>query len=126
LTTHVERRIEKLTEDELPPLPPSVSVGHPYRAALHRTAIILASPVSGRWTATLLIACMSVVAIALPGLLRLPRWIEAELVLASWWAGWAAVLTTPLYRAFGSPMITCSPVRVSPGRVGESRQRTLH
>ena len=34
------------------------------------------------------------------GALHLPHWVEAELVLSLWWAGWAAVLTTLLYRGF--------------------------
>jgi hypothetical protein len=93
-------QIERRTADELPALSASVSVGHPYRAALRRTATILASPVSGRWTAALLVLCMSLVAVTLPGLSGLPHWIEAELVLCIWSAGWAALLTTLLYRGF--------------------------
>jgi len=38
----------------------------------------------------------ALIAIAVPRLSQLPRWIEAELVLGAWWVGWATLLTTLL------------------------------
>ncbi len=93
-------KIEPRPFDAVPSIGPDARPGHPYRAALHRTARMVASPVSGRWTATLLLGCMVIVATGLSGALRLPHWIEAELVLAGWWAIWVVALTTLLYRGW--------------------------
>jgi hypothetical protein len=73
---------------------------HPYRSRLRAASRLVASPVSGLWTASLLLACMTVVAVALPGLLNLPRWLETEAVVATWRTIWSAVLTTLLYRGW--------------------------
>jgi hypothetical protein len=83
------------------PTPPSTAkVGHRYRAAFRNASRIVASPLSGVWTATLLLACMVVVSVAVPGLLHRPRWIEAELVIAAWWAIWTVTLSVLLYRGW--------------------------
>ena len=94
-----EMRIEA-RPNETPTVQPSAKVGRPYRAAFRNASRIVASPVSGVWTATLLLACMFVAAITLPGLLHLPRWIEAEVVIVVWWAVWTTTLGVLLYRGF--------------------------
>jgi hypothetical protein len=67
---------------------------------------------------------MIVVAIALPGLLSLPRWLETEAVVAAWWTSWTAVLTTLLYRGWRlSDDHVLAPAR-APWRRSEKNQRT--
>ena len=70
------------------------------RTTVTHSLALVASPLSGLWTSTLLVACMTVVALAVPRLLQLPRWIEAEWVVLTWWAIWAALLTLLLYRGW--------------------------
>jgi hypothetical protein len=72
----------------------------PLRTTLARSLALVASPLSGLWTSTLLIACMIIEALAVPRLLQLPRWIEAEWVVLTWWAIWATLLTLLLYRGW--------------------------
>jgi hypothetical protein len=79
---------------------PADTRGRPFRSRLRAASRLVASPVSGLWTASLLLACMIVVAVALPGLLSLPRWLETEAVVVAWWAIWTAVLSTLLYRGW--------------------------
>jgi hypothetical protein len=79
---------------------PTARVGHPYRTAFRNASRIVASPVSGVWTATLLLFCMVVVSIVVPGLLHRPRWIEAEMVIAAWWTIWTVTLSVLLYRGW--------------------------
>jgi hypothetical protein len=67
---------------------------------LTRAPLLMASPVSGVWTSGILIACMIVVGVALPGILHLPRWVEVEIVLGAWWLLWAMCLTVLLYRGW--------------------------
>jgi hypothetical protein len=45
-----------------------------------------------------LVICLLLTAILIPMALRLPRWIEFEIVLLVWWVIWFAVLTGFLYR----------------------------
>lgn len=52
---------------------------------------------SGKTSAAWLVVCFGLTAILIPMALRLPRWIEFEIVLAIWWAIWLAVLTRLLY-----------------------------
>jgi hypothetical protein len=92
-------RVEVRPKD-FPAISPTAKVGHPYRSAFRNASRIVASPVSGVWTATLLLACMVVVSIAVPGLLHRPRWIEAEIVIATWWTIWTVTLTVLLYRGW--------------------------
>lgn len=92
-------RVEVRPKD-YPAPSPTAKVGHPYRSALRNASRFVASPVSGVWTATLLLGCMVVVSITVPGLLHRPRWIEAELVVAAWWAIWAVTLSVLLYRGW--------------------------
>jgi hypothetical protein len=46
------------------------------------------------------VLCFAASAVLLPATLRLPRWLEAELVLGLWWLIVMAVTTTLLYRGF--------------------------
>jgi hypothetical protein len=49
--------------------------------------------VSGTFTALWLVACLVLTAVLIPAVLRLPRWVEFEIVLGVWWLVWFAVLT---------------------------------
>lgn len=55
-------------------------------------------PLSGRSTALVMAAAFAASAVALPLGLGLPRWVEIELVLASWWLGVVVLTTFLLYR----------------------------
>ena len=57
---------------------------------------------STRATVGLVLGCLAFTATALPFAFHLPRWVEAELVLAAWWVTWAIVLTVLAYR--GRPL----------------------
>lgn len=72
----------------------------PLHTNLARSLTLVASPLSGLWTSTLLIACMIAVALTVPHLLHLPRWIAAEWVVLAWWSIWATLLTLLLYRGW--------------------------
>jgi hypothetical protein len=52
---------------------------------------------SGKASAAWLLFCFLLTALLIPALLRLPRWIDYEIVLAAWWAVWLAVLSRLLY-----------------------------
>lgn len=95
-----ELAIERRAQAEPPAVPPGARVGRPYRAALRRASRLVASPVSGLWTSVLLLACMGAAALTVPWLLHLPRWIEAEAVIAIWWSIWCIILTLLLYRGW--------------------------
>jgi hypothetical protein len=69
----------------------------PYRTRIARV-VARAAPLSGRTTALVLVAAFAVTAVALPLGLRLPRWVELELVLACWWLTVATLLVTLLYK----------------------------
>jgi len=72
----------------------------PYRAHARR-ALLAASPrLSGSATALVVVASLAASAVLLPASLKLPRWVEAELVLALWWVIVAATLAVLLYRGF--------------------------
>lgn len=73
---------------------------HPYRARLKRIAKQIAPPLSGRGTTAVLLACMLLCAVALPVMLGLPRLLEAELVVLTWWLLWATTLSVLLHRGF--------------------------
>jgi len=48
-----------------------------------------------------LVGCLVLSAVLFPTLLRLPRWIEFELVVAAWWVVWVVALTYLLYTGRG-------------------------
>jgi hypothetical protein len=52
---------------------------------------------SGKASAAWLAVCFALTAVLIPMALRLPRWVEFEIVLALWWVIWLAVLTRLLY-----------------------------
>lgn len=70
------------------------------RSSVKASINLVASPLSGLWTSTLLTACMITVAFVVPRLLYLPRWVEAEWVVLVWWLLWVTLLTVLLYRGW--------------------------
>jgi hypothetical protein len=52
---------------------------------------------SGKASAAWLVVCFGLTAILIPAVLRLPRWVDFEIVLAVWWAVWLALLVHLLY-----------------------------
>ncbi len=52
---------------------------------------------SGKWAAFGLVMAFLGTAILIPAVLKLPSWIDYEIVLLAWWGIWLAVLTTLLY-----------------------------
>lgn len=64
-----------------------------------RLARRLALPaVSGKASVAVLVVCFALTAVLIPTALKLPRWVEFELVLAAWWLVWAGSLSLLLYR----------------------------
>lgn len=53
--------------------------------------------ISGKWTVFWMFCCLGLTALLIPALLRLPRWIEFEIVLAVWWMIWTFALSRLLY-----------------------------
>lgn len=94
------RTIAARLPDDEPAFDADARVGHPYRRRLVRAAKLLAPPVSGRSTTLIVALCLALPALALPAALGLPRWLEAEIVLASWWLVWASALSLLLFRGF--------------------------
>lgn len=87
-------------DHDLPSVQPTAKVGHPYRSTIGCTMALAASPLSGIWTSAILLACMIGIALAVPGLLHLQRWVEAEWVVVVWWLLWSTLLTCLLYRGW--------------------------
>ena len=56
--------------------------------------------VSGAQSFLTLLLCMGITALMVPMALRLPVWIEAEIVVAIWWAIWCGALTLFLYNGW--------------------------
>lgn len=79
----------------------SVGPANPYRARLRRVARAAVPPLSGRSTVLAVAASMALAAVLLPVGLKLPHWLESELVLAVWWAVLAATLALLFYRGSG-------------------------
>jgi hypothetical protein len=71
---------------------------HPVRARLARIAFVPDQAISARTTAVIVGFCLLVSGVLLPVALRLPRWIEFEIVLAVWWALLAGLLAVLLLR----------------------------
>lgn len=74
--------------------------GSPFRAQARRVLLAAAPRVSGQATALVVGASLVASAVLLPASLKLPRWLEAELVLALWWVILLGVLSVLLYRGF--------------------------
>lgn len=73
---------------------------HPYRARARALALGVTPRVSARWTILLLVGCFAVTTALVPALLHLPRWVESEVVLVTWWLAFAALLSALLYRGY--------------------------
>jgi hypothetical protein len=52
---------------------------------------------SGKASAAVLIACFLLTALLIPLVLRKNLWIDAEIIVASWWLIWVVALTAILY-----------------------------
>lgn len=74
--------------------------GGVFRARARRVLMAASPRVSASATALVLFASLAATAVALPAALRLPRWVEAELVLGMWWSLVAVTLAVLLYRGF--------------------------
>lgn len=74
--------------------------GGPYRAYARRALLAVSPRLSGKVTALAVVASLAATAVLLPLSLKLPPWIEAEIVLAAWWLIVAATLVVLLYRGF--------------------------
>jgi hypothetical protein len=72
----------------------------PYRAGVRRVLLAVSPRVSGKATALVVVASFAAAAALVPASVRLPRWIEAEMVLALWWLALAVTLFVLLYRGF--------------------------
>jgi hypothetical protein len=53
--------------------------------------------VSGWRSVAGIVLCLALTAVFIPAALHLPRWIKFEVVFASWWLVWAAILSFLLY-----------------------------
>lgn len=54
--------------------------------------------VSGKWTVIWLLVCFILTGILIPVVLKLPHWIEYEIVVGVWWIVWTMILTKLLYK----------------------------
>jgi hypothetical protein len=75
---------------------PHVGVTSPVRRASLAQRVRLPR-LSGKASAVWLVVCFVLTAALIPMALRLPHWVEFEIVLAVWWAIWLAVLSRFLY-----------------------------
>jgi hypothetical protein len=57
--------------------------------------------VSGKGSVGVLVGCFALTALLIPVALRLPAWIEAQLVLVAWWLTWTGALTLLLVTGRG-------------------------
>jgi len=116
---------------------PSATVGTAYRGvtvARERIAVSakrVLSPISATWTVVAILACSVLTATALPLLFAMPRWIEIEIVLGTWWLVWAVVLGVLAHRgqpldrdfALGSEPKPANPARVAAPAVEPKKSR---
>ncbi len=54
--------------------------------------------VSGKWTVVWLLCCFLFTGALIPLVMRLPKWVEFEVVIAIWWLLWVMILTKLLYK----------------------------
>jgi len=73
---------------------------NPYRAHVRRAIHAVSPRVSGTATALIVLGSFGGAAVLLPASLKLPRWLEAEMVLGAWWGIVTLALTALLYRGF--------------------------
>ncbi|MFO0876435.1 MAG: hypothetical protein U0840_03600 [Gemmataceae bacterium] len=81
-----------MNESSVPPGPPKK------RAPLLRQVRL--PMLSGKVSAAWLVVCFGLAALVIPVALKLPTWIEAEIVLGVWWAIWFGLLTYLLHRGW--------------------------
>jgi hypothetical protein len=93
-------RVENRDPDEEATEEIVMAKGSPFRAQARRVLLAAAPRISGQATALVVGASLLASAVLLPASLELPRWIEAELVLALWWVILLGVLSVLLYRGF--------------------------
>lgn len=91
----VEPRDERVVPEDLRAPKP-----HPYRARARALVFAVTPRVSARWTILLLLGSFAVTAVLVPSALRLPRWVEWEIVLVGWWAIFTVALTILLHRGY--------------------------
>jgi hypothetical protein len=72
----------------------------PYRARARRVLLAASPRISGKATALVIGSCLLASAVLLPASVKLPRWIEAEIVLGLWWIIVGTALVVMLYRGF--------------------------
>jgi lysylphosphatidylglycerol synthetase-like protein (DUF2156 family) len=73
---------------------------NPYRAQVRRMVLAVSPRISGKATALVVVLSLVAAAVLVPASVRLPRWIEAELVIGLWWLVMAVTLVVLLYRGF--------------------------
>ena len=73
---------------------------NPYRAGARRVILAVSPRVSGKVTALVVAVSLVAAGVLVPFSVRLPRWIEAEMVLALWWLVLLSTLVVLLYRGF--------------------------
>jgi hypothetical protein len=54
--------------------------------------------VSGKWTVVLLLCCFLFTGALISLVMRLPKWLDFEIVIAIWWLLWVMILTKLLYK----------------------------
>jgi hypothetical protein len=86
-------------EDAMPENPFELGP-NPYRAQARRVLLAVSPRVSGRATAFIVVFSSIAAAVLVPASVRLPRWVEAEVVLGLWWAILAGTIGVLLYRGF--------------------------
>ncbi len=73
---------------------------NPYRGRVKKTLSHVAPRVSGATTAAIVAGSFVTSAVLLPTALKLPTWVEAELVIVVWWLVWTVLLTVLLVRGY--------------------------
>lgn len=86
------------TVEEPAELAASPGADHPYRARFRNVAMRAVPRVSGAQATILMLASLALCAVAFPAALRIPRWLEIEVVVGAWWAVLATVLCFLLYK----------------------------
>jgi hypothetical protein len=96
------KEVVRREDDEEPVSAPGAMDGsaHPYRASARRVMMAVSPRVSGKVTALVVVVSLFAAAVLVPASVRLPRWIEAEMVLGLWWVVLAVTLVVLLYRGF--------------------------
>lgn len=73
---------------------------NPYRGRVKKTLSHVAPRVSGATTAAIVAGAFVTSAVLLPATLKLPTWVEAELVIVVWWTVLTVLLTVLLVRGY--------------------------